>query len=349
MIKLKKLQYRSLWYKKLYYYMQAGQSLPEAVKVSGTDVEMQLLHKELETGKRLSEILHDDFRDVFSFLEMSLVGVAEKTGKIKEIFLSLSTLLKAQYTQRQKVIAAAIYPIIVLCLAIGLLIMILTVIVPKIGPLFSDIKDLPISTELLLSASKHIRTMWWLDCLILIVFVISHFGLKKYSFYKKFLKKISNLFFFHMFYIKDLYMLWYTEKWMQVTCVGLSSHISLHQSLNLASSALENVFMQQEFRKVELAVEEGNTCADSLKLLDKRLYNRLNSWESVIRSGEHTGALLEVFVVCHEHIQTELNDAFDKAQKMIEPALIIGVGVMVLGICLSIILPMYQLTQSLNQ
>ena len=144
-------------------------------------------------------------------------------------------------------------------------------------------------------------------------------------------------------------MLWYVEKWMQVTCVGLSSYVSLHQSLNLASRALGNAFMQQEFRKIELVVEEGNICADSLKLLDKRIYNKLSSWESVIRSGEHTGALLEVFVVCHEHIQSELNDTFDKTQKMIEPILIIGAGVMVLGICLSIILPMYQLTQSLNQ
>lgn len=329
--------------------MQAGQSLSEAVKASGSEIEIQLLHKELETGKRLSKILLDNFRDVFTFLEMSLVSVAEKTGKIKEIFLSLSSLLKTQHIQRQKVITAAVYPIIVLSLAIGLLIMILTIIVPKIGPLFSDIKDLPISTEILLSASKHVRMLWWLDGLILVSSVMSHYSLRKYSLYKKSLKKIYNLFFFHMFYIKDLYMLWYIEKWMQVTCVGLSSYVSLHQSLNLANTALENIFMQQEFRKIEQAVEKGNTCADSLKLLDRRIYNKLSSWESVIRSGEYTGALLEVFIVCHEHTQSELNDAFDKAQKMIEPALIIGVGMMVLGICLSIIMPMYQLTQSLNQ
>lgn len=348
MIKFKKYQYRSLWYKKIYYYMQAGQSLPDAVAVSGDDIEIAALQRELETGKRMSQICKDDFNDVFSFVEIALISVAEKTGKMKDNFLSLSSLLKAQYIQKQKLIAAAIYPVIVLVLATGLLVMILMIIVPKIGPLFSDIKDLPISTSILLAASEHVRRMWWIHILLIVGLVIFHHCLRRYSLYRNVLIHTCRKFFFHMPYIRDVYMLWYIEKWMQVVCVCLQAHTSLHESLSLAGESTGNKFIRQEFYKVEQSVEGGNTCAESLRLMDKRVYRRLRDWESIIRSGEATGTLLDVFLVCHEHTKSELDGAFDKAQKIIEPALIVVVGLMVLCICLSIILPMYQLTQSIS-
>ncbi|MEN9604407.1 MAG: hypothetical protein RJB39_92 [Candidatus Parcubacteria bacterium] len=348
MIKLKKYQYRSLWYKKLYYYMQAGQSLPDAIQVSGDEPEIKLLQTELQTGKKLSLICKDDLRDIFSFVEIALMSVAEKTGKIKDIFLSLSVLLKAQHVQKQKLISAAIYPAIVLCLAGGLLLMILTIIVPKIGPLFSDMPSLPISTRILLSASDHVRNWWWIDMTITILMVTAHYSFRGQGTYRKFLEIVRRNFLFRTPYVKNIYMLWHIEKWMQVICVCLQTRISFPESLGMAGESLNNAFMQREFTIVEHQVREGNTCADSLRVMDHRIYKILQGWESVIRSGERTGALLEVFLVCHEHTQSQLEESLDKAQKTIEPALIVAVGLMVLSICLSIILPMYQLTQSLN-
>ncbi len=155
MSNLKKIQHRSIWYKKMYYYKHAGQSAAEAIAASGDSVELSAIREEIITGKRMSEVCKDVGTSFFSFVEISLMTAAENTGNMKDVFLSLSTLLKAQYVQKQKIIASAVYPLIVLCLTAGLLIMILTCIVPKIGPLFAGMKDLPVSTKILMSASTH--------------------------------------------------------------------------------------------------------------------------------------------------------------------------------------------------
>src|SRR3989344_1781109 len=163
MMKLKSLPYRSLWYKKIFYYLQAGQSMSESVRAAGDDKETQLLYEDLLTGQRMSVMCRENFSDIFSPLEIALLDVAEQTGGSKDICLALSGLLKAQHIQKQKLIAAAVYPIVVLCLALGLLTMILLVIVPKIGPLFSDMPTLPFSTKILMATSNHMVEYWWVD------------------------------------------------------------------------------------------------------------------------------------------------------------------------------------------
>jgi len=86
------------------------------------------------------------------------------------------------------------------------------------------------------------------------------------------------------------------------------------------------------------------------KFPDKKiaLLSKLKDWESIIDSGERTGKFSEVFDICHMNIKEDLNNFFERFQKAIEPMLIIFVGIIVLIICISIMLPMYQLTQSLQ-
>ncbi len=348
-MKLSNLEQRSLWFKKIYYYLKAGQSICDAARDASIDFETQYIYQELLNGMKLSDIFKDNILNkCFSLTEISLIAVAEKNGSIEKVSQSISQMLKSQYVQKQKLISATIYPGLVLLMAFGLLIMILTIIVPKISPLFLGMKDLPIVTRVLIKLSEHMTRIWYIDIIITIFIYLIYLNIKRKYTYQIYITRIQNFIFQKVIYIRDMYILWHIEKWMQVMCVSLSSGATLTHSLLYASESIKNKEFHQYFLELQKTVIQGNSCSLAMNQLPKPIYEKIKNWISVISSGEKTGSLKEVFDISHTHIRESLIESIERFQKVIEPTLIIIVGIMVLSICLSIILPMYQLTQSLQ-
>lgn len=348
-MKLENTEQRSLWYKKIFYYLKAGQSLPDAVKTAAVGVDMMYVYEELASGLRFSEVCSlEDVEKSFTKTEISLLKVGEQTGTMQSVCEVLSEMLRDQHRQKQKLIAAIIYPILVLLMALGLLLVILLVVVPKISPLFSSMKHIPVATRILVAASGHVVHMWYVDMGIFFSIVFLFFYIKNRTKYFYTIQKSLEYVLLYIPYIKDIYILWFIERWAQIVYLSLTSNVSLVQSLRFADESISNTYIRFQFKKVTQSVELGMTCFDALHKLDTLLKVRLRDWIAVISSGEKTGTLQEVFKVSREHIADNLQVSFDAFQKIVEPMLIVLVGFMVLGICLAIILPMYQLTQSIQ-
>ncbi|MBC7766706.1 type II secretion system F family protein [Arenimonas sp.] len=349
MIKIKNLQYRSLWYKKNYYYLKSGQSLSSATKIASDCQETMQIHQEVDSGLKLSDILSDiDFNTCFSKTEISFIRVAEQTGNIDNIFLSLSNLLKDQQVQKEKLINAFIYPILVLCMTFALLLLILLVIIPKIAPLFKDLKNLPITTKVIIFLSEHLIQYWYIDLISVFVLSFAFIYFKNTRFVLHYISQLRRITLSKLLYVKEIYFYWHIEKWLKVVHMSMDSGITISDALLFASESVNDPDLKVQFEKVQTSVHKGNTCAQSLRLLDKPVYKKIKDWESIIESGEKTGTFTEVFGICHTNIKENLFNAFERFQRMVEPMLIIFVGIIVLVICISIILPMYQLTQSLQ-
>lgn len=348
-MKLKHKEKRSLWYKKIFFYLKSGQSLAESVKTAAEDTDMMYIYEELVHGTRFSDVCAmEEMENTFTQTEISLLRVAEQTGSMQFVCGVLSQMLKEQHSQSQKLVAALIYPVLVLIMAFGLLLMILTVIVPKIGPLFSSMKSIPITTKILIGLSEHVVSLWYVDLIGLLFGVCIFVYVRKKARYAMYVEKYIQWIAVRVPYLREVYLYWFIERWIQVAHIALQSNVSLLQSLQFAHESISHTRIQSEFAKVTAGVKEGNSCSESLHVVDHVLKKRLKDWISVIASGEKTGTLQEVFGVSREHIAENLKDSFDRFQKVIEPILIILVGIMVLCICLSIILPMYQLTQSIQ-
>lgn len=348
-MKLKNIEQRSFWYKKIFYYLKSGQSLSESVRVAATDADTMYIYEELAHGLRFSEVCSlEEYSQVFTQTEISLLKVAEQTGNMQSVCNTVSQMLKEQYEQYQKLVAAMIYPILVLCMAFGLLLMILFVVVPKISPLFSSMKNIPIATKILITMSDQVVHFWWVDLLYLSIVVVIYMYVKKRTVYFLYVEKYLQYVCMYTPYVRDVYMLWFIERWMQVVHLSLVSKVSLTQSLTFAHESISNTYIRAQFEKISSQVGQGNTCSEAMGSMDYILKCRLQDWTSIISSGEKTGTLEDVFGVSREHIATNLKDSFDRFQKIVEPFLIVLVGVMVLCICLAIILPMYQLTQSVQ-
>lgn len=348
-MKLKHTEQRSLWYKKIFYYLKAGQSLSESVRTAAIDTDMMYIYEELADGLRFSEVcLLEEFKYIFTQTEISLLKVAEQTGNMQSVCNTISKMLKEQYEHYQKLVAAMIYPILVLCMAFGLLLMILFVVVPKISPLFSSMKNIPVATKVLISLSDHVVHRWYLDVLVVCIGLTIFIYVKKRTRYFQHIEKYIQKICLYTPYIKDIYILWFVERWMQIMFLSLTSKVPISQSLIFAHESISDTYLQSQFKKVSELVHRGNTCSKAMGNMDNVIKKRLQDWVYIISSGEKTGTLEDVFSVSHDHIVSNLKESFDRFQKIVEPLLIILVGIMVLCICLAIILPMYQLTQSLQ-
>ncbi len=349
MIKIKDLKYRSLWYKKNYYYLKSGQSLSLSTKTSSNCMETLQIHQEIDEGLKLSDILQgEDFKNIFSKTEISFIKVAERTGNIDKTFLTLSELLKDRYILKQKLISTLIYPILVLFMTLLLIILILFIIIPKVSTLFKDLKNLPISTKIIIFLSEHLINYWYIDLFILFILFFFFILFKNNQIINSFYKKIRLKFLYNFIFIKDMYIYWNIEQWLKIIYMSIESGLNISQSLFLSCDSLENDNFKRQFNEVYLSVNKGDTCANSLKLLDIKIYRKIMDWESIIASGEKTGKSKDVFEICYINIKEDLLNSIDRFQKIIEPVLIIFVGIIVMIICISIILPMYQLTQSLQ-
>lgn len=349
MIKIKNLQYRSLWYKKNFYYLKSGQSLSSATRIASDCQETMQIHQEVDSGLKLSDVLSDqDFAVYFSKTEISFIRVAEQTGNIDTMFLSLSQLLKDQRVQKEKLLNAFIYPILVLCMTACLLLLILLVIIPKISPLFKDLENLPITTRIIMFLSEHILGYWYVDMIGVFIISILYLYFKNNNFVLNAQAKLRQTLLSKVLYVKEIYFYWHMEKWLKVIHMSMESGITISQALLFAYESVSDVDLKNQFEKVHTSVHKGNSCSSSLKLLDRNVYRKIKDWESIIESGERTGTFAEVFGICHANIKENLSNAFERFQRMVEPMLIIFVGIIVLIICVSIILPMYQLTQSLQ-
>ncbi len=298
-MKLKNLEYRSLWYKKLYYYLDSGQSISEAAKIAASDIDTQYIYQELIEGVNLSHILTlDNLKICFSSTEKSLISIAEKTGSMKEVFYSLSILLKSRHIQRQTLLAAIMYPCLILLMASGLLLMILIVIVPKIGPLFSAMKELPITTKFLISLSDHIIYRWYIDLMVITGMYVIHSWLKRKNWYLSILKNIKDRICQRMIFIKDIYTLWHIEKYMHVIHISLSSNIAIADALLYATESVDDISFKKYFLQVQQDVARGNTCSSAMDQLPQFLHKKIKDWiYSSQRNYSGLESILEIDLV----------------------------------------------------
>lgn len=342
------MRIRSLWYKKIYFYLKSGQSISEALQYSTSDSYIKNIAKEVLSGQRFSDACASYRSAVFTPTELSLLDTAEHTGTLQKVVYFLSDVLKNWYTQKQKALTASIYPLVVLILTAGLLVGILAFIVPKIRSLFMDLDHIPVTTRLLIWSSDVFLKYWSSFTLVFVALILIRFSVSKTERYRSGSRKFWTYLVLHLPYIRDVYVFWNIEKWVHVFSICLENNIALEKSFTLATNSIDNRYIKDCFEQPLSKVRQGFSCADSLQALPTHIYKQLEDWYPIIRSGESSSSLKDVFFVFHEYIKTNLDRLFEKIQKYVEPLLILMIGGIVLTVAVSIILPMYQLTQSIQ-
>ena len=339
---------RSLWYKKIYFYLKSGQSISDALKNSNNDTYIRTISDTVLSGERFSQACAKFESKIFSSTETSLIQTGEQTGSLQKVTYFLSDVLKNWYTQKQKLLMVSVYPVVVLMLTGGLLVGILGFIVPKIKGLFLDLPNIPFTTRFLIWSSDIFLKYWSTVCMLFFIAVLIKFSIAKTEKYNFFSRKIKIFILIHTPYVRDVYIFWNIERWVHIFSICLEQNISLEKSFSLATLSIENQYIKNAFDVSLQKVRQGEVCSEAFVHLPKPVYKKIEEWIPMIKTGESSSSLQNVFSVFHSYLQDALSGLFEKIQKYTEPILILIIGGIVLIVAVSIILPMYQLTQSIQ-
>lgn len=281
-------------------------------------------------------------RSLFGDFFINIIRVGEISGTLANNLEYLAESLKKKKELTSKVQGALIYPFIILFATLGMAGGMMFFIFPKILPIFKTLKvDLPLATRIFISASNFfINNGPWI-LLGTVIFVIVFLLLLRIRILKYAWHRILCLIPFAGAMVRD-YNLVNTGRSLSLL---LKSGIKIVQALEITASSTQNLVYKS---KLELTAAEVRQGAKSSEILSR--YPRLFpiTFTEMIAIGDETGKFAETSSYLSDYYEQELDNSTKSFSDILEPALLLTMGGLVMFIALSIILPIYKVTTNVH-
>jgi type IV pilus assembly protein PilC len=297
--------------------------------------------RRVESGCTLKEALSAHPRS-FSTLFVSIIGAGESTGKLSFALNDLSKLIEWQLELESKIKEASIYPIILFIAMIGVVTVLMATVIPKFEPLFKELDvALPLVTLIVLKVSK----LWWVPFvmavfLIAILFIVSLTEKGRYRL-DKFKLKIPVL--------GSLMNKIALSRFCHTFSLALRSGVNVFNALSIASEVTGNRYIKHSVSRARDYVNVGEKISTSLELAGKDSGEKFP--DIVIRMinvGEQSGALADTLEKVNQYYDKEVPATVKKMFALMEPMMILIMGVLVGGIALSVFLPLTKLISAVG-
>jgi type IV pilus assembly protein PilC len=295
------------------------------------------LKSRVEGGEDFSSALSRHTR-YFDKTYISLVKASEQTGTLGEMLENISEHLRKQLETRQKVKAAMAYPCIMLVLATGVTIFMLTFVLPKFTPLFNRKgMKLPFATKILMAASDALLHYWYLWLIAIVALSLAYVFGSKTEPGRKFLDWVK----LNLPILGKLNRKIIISRSMKTLGTMIGAGVSMLDALRLAAEVSGNIYYERIWIHVLDQITQGKRIAESLagnKLFPSTLVQ-------MISSGEETGKLDVVLAKVSNYYDREVETSIKSATSLIEPLLIVGMGIVVGSIAMGLLLPIFQLSR----
>jgi type IV pilus assembly protein PilC len=291
---------------------------------------------EVEGGGTLSESLAKHPR-VFDDVYVSLVAAGETSGTLDKSLERLANQQEKDAEIVAKVRGAMIYPALVLVVLAGVIIFMLTTILPQVQTLYNGLPGakLPLVTVILLKFSHFLIHDWWIMLAILIFFFL--FGIRWIRTIggKSFVDNLK----LHTPPFKELFAKLYMARFSRTASTLVGSGIPMIKMLNTTAQAVGNVHVARSINRAADEVRTGKNLSDSLKGDP----NFLDLVPDMIKIGEQSGSLEGMMAKTADYYEKEVDNQIKSISTIIEPALMVIVGVMALIVVAAVLLPIYSL------
>ncbi len=297
---------------------------------------------QVEQGDKLSEVLAR-YPNVFPFYYVNMVKVAEIGGGLDEIFRRLASFLEKQERLKKKIISALVYPIFILLVAIAILIIIMTFVVPAFMKMFKEYgESLPAPTQFLFSLSTIVREYWWLLPVVVGAGVLL----------LKFLRKVDRVRYRLDFLLLKLPVIggllkkFYVSRFSQTLGTLLSSGVPIVEGLQVVKGTLGNEVFRSIIQRLIFVVQEGEDMSSYLR-------SRTDVFPplvvEMVKIGEETGSLPSMLNEIAEVYEDEMDLIISSFTSVLEPFLIVFMGGIVGFVVIAMFLPLFTLTQAMSQ
>lgn len=295
------------------------------------------IRAEVMSGSSLSDALARHPRD-FADIYRALVASGEQIGQLAGVLSRLADYVERRNALVQKVRLAFTYPAIVTIVAFAIVIFLLTYVVPQIVSVFANTKQqLPFLTRAMLAISDFVRNWGWLVALI----VTGAFLLWRRSLRDPDAKMRWHRWLLNAPMIGRFQRSLNTSRFASTLAITISSGVPILRALQTSRDTLSNVAMRQQVEEATASVREGVSLARALST-HKHFPPML---VHMIRAGEVTGELPAMLNRASQMQEQDLERRALTIAGLLEPVLILAMGVVVLLIVLAVLMPIMEMNQ----
>lgn len=290
----------------------------------------------LQGGSPISAAL-EKHSDVFSTFYVSMVRAGEESGKLDEVFAYLADYLDRSYEVTQKAKNALIYPAFVIFTFFAVMILMLTLVIPKISAILVDSgQEIPTYTKVVIAISSFFVNY---GVFLLIGLIVGIFFLVKFT-STEVGKHSFDAFKLDTPYLGDLYKKLFLSRIADNMNTMLASGIPMIKALELTKSVVDNRVYLDIIEQATEEVKGGTSLSDAFSK-NKRFPN---IFIQMIRVGEETGNLGEILSRLAKFYNREVINAVDTLVGLIEPVMIILLAVGVGTLLASVLIPIYNIS-----
>lgn len=343
------IQDQVLFARHLAVMARAGLSLLESLKMIQKETRsksmlqvLKMVIDDISNGQFLSASL-EKFKNIFGNLFINIIRVGESAGILSENLNYLADELKKKQEMRKKVIGALIYPAVIVFATFGITGLLVVFIFPKILPIFETLNvELPATTKFMIFLSHLVTNYGGITLGVVLLLITGFWLLLK-------VKKVKYFLSYALLYVpvfgnvfRDVNL----SNMSRTLGLTLKSGIKVVEAISITAESLSHIVYQDALRKLGEEVKKGEEISPFLSKTPKLFPLVLSQ---MIAVGESSGNLSETLLYLSDFYESEVNDVTKNLSNVLEPVLMILMGIIVGFVAISIITPIYEVTQTIGR
>ncbi len=325
----------------------AGLPIEEALKATAEQTEkkriqsmiLEIRSKVLE-GHSLANSLNE-FSYAFPALYRATVAAGEHAGHLDTVLNRLADYMENSQVNQQKIKLAAVYPIILCLVAIGIVVGLLTYVVPDIVEVFvKNGQELPALTQAMISASDFLQAHGILMGLLIVLMIIAF----KVALRKEHIKERFHLMLLHAPFFGKMIKGFNTSRFISTLAILNSSGVPLVEAMKIAGQVVENLIIRERLQVACQQVTEGGSLHSALQ--ETKVFPPLML--HMIASGEASGELDSMLERTAKNQENDLQNTITTLVSMFEPIMLLVMGGVVVLIVIAIMLPILNMNQMIG-
>jgi type IV pilus assembly protein PilC len=336
-----------IFFKRLGMLLRSGSPVAVALRdleresMGGEKLLIDAIATRVEKGETLSASMSAQ-RGVFNVYVTSSIKVGEQSGTLSETLQVCAEMLKRNDALRKKLIGAMVYPAVIVVATVSMTLALTLYLFPKITPIFKSFKTtLPWPTRAVMAASDGL-THYWLWC---IVVVIAMTIALRMLYRKEKVRRHMDRYVLNVPIFGPLIRAYYVAQICRSMSALLESGTRVVKALEVIADSSDQRTYREALLSVSRATARGQRLSPALKA-HARVFPSLMT--HMIAAGEESGSLSTTCAYLADMYESDMDDLTRNLTTLLEPILMIVMGLLVGFIAIAIIMPIYGITQSLN-
>lgn len=301
---------------------------------------MSDLYEDIQKGIQLSNSMKRQ-GNVFPEILVNMVEAGELSGQLDKVFSRMAEHFEKEFKLNHKIKSALTYPVIVSCVAVGVIFIMMAKVVPSFATILQGFgTEIPSFTRILLTVSNFFKNFWWLMIGGIIFFVVAMKSYAKSKDGKRFFGGLA----IRLPVMKDVTKNIMTARLTRTLGTLMASGVLLIQGMEVTQKILGNAVIAEKIEDVISEIKKGKGLTPPLVAMKYFPPMVL----SMIKIGEESGSLDFALEKSADFYDQEVETSLQRLAALIEPAVIIAMALVVAFIILSILYPMMSIYQTMS-